>query len=614
MIAVYVFGLSTQILALSVLIGGLYYSLPDILLLIVMAAVLSFLLRYYRAQLSDMEVAGIPLGAYLFAGVASFFIFRLAPVHGRFGAVFWLEIGALCAASVSVFFVHSRRGMPDVVGKKAFLIAAGLALISFMNSSYSDLSNRYGVLEKWSSGLFWIFMSVNSVVVPRFFACAPLRPWIWRFFVSIVAVSSIIAATGVVRGVTVCYHYYKAIESFAEERYEEFGGYVNTMMEEGGRIGINEFVLGRVMKGMVGRALMARDLGALVFLGEVAARNELWPTAKLVYKQAGTVAPEDEGIRSGYHFALSATGYNVKAIESLLAVQGEGRLSAAGLANLIVLQARIRDLLAVRGNCRDLYYSTLDPLLFGAGQDIVYANRGDIFPDTLFPGIIGRISLYEVVRILEASGGRVFHPATEIGTTGLVAPVDIEVFSGGGNTWVRENIWVAGQAVSPNERGYNVAVVHPTSGRVLDVAVFDTWEKISEGMRLAEYLGRIEYGHIVVGTIRDEGTNGLVAKAKEEMSKLGVRHSPSYWGSHGFIGLKGAVGVRIVEAFGEEGHPLSIGVLGPDTVDLPVGNQDLLVEFLRKEARIASGGFAVYMSGLDSTDTVVVARRPVDRE
>ena len=76
MIAVYVFGLSTQILALSVLIGGLYYSLPDILLLIVMAAVLSFLLRYYRAQLSDMEVAGIPLGAYLFAGVASFFIFR----------------------------------------------------------------------------------------------------------------------------------------------------------------------------------------------------------------------------------------------------------------------------------------------------------------------------------------------------------------------------------------------------------------------------------------------------------------------------------------------------------------------------------------------------------
>ncbi len=81
---------------------------------------------------------------------------------------------------------------------------------------------------------------------------------------------------------------------------------------------------------------------------------------------------------------------------------------------------------------------------------------------------------------LEAHGAgqkTLYVPAgTEIGHTGTLAPIDIRILSAGLEAGDRGDIWIGRRQVSPQHRGYNVVVVDPHTGEVLDALYADTFD------------------------------------------------------------------------------------------------------------------------------------------
>ena len=145
-------------------------------------------------------------------------------------------------------------------------------------------------------------------------------------------------------------------------------------------------------------------------------------------------------------------------------------------------------------------------------------------------------------------------PAHLIGTTGVHSPVDLAVTSAGKLSGSTASLQVNGVEVSPNRRGYNVAVIDPRSGQVTDRDWFDTFLSRAESARLAGHIARIPPGFIVVAAIRDDGVGQLTDEAVQALRSLGGKLDPRarLFVSHLVIGVKGAPPGSAVEALGPE--------------------------------------------------------------
>jgi len=131
-----------------------------------------------------------------------------------------------------------------------------------------------------------------------------------------------------------------------------------------------------------------------------------------------------------------------------------------------------------------------------------------------------------------------------IGSTGVVSPVNIDVHS-----FDEAYISVFGAdgaevKASSGRRGYNVTVIHPRTGKVLETRGFDTAANPYEADALAAYLAGIPKGRIVaVATKGDAGAN-LTPAAVEALRNLGSRaQAPADLQgiAHALIGVQGAV-------------------------------------------------------------------------
>jgi hypothetical protein len=131
---------------------------------------------------------------------------------------------------------------------------------------------------------------------------------------------------------------------------------------------------------------------------------------------------------------------------------------------------------------------------------------------------------------------------SQIGKTGIEAPVDLIVQSAGlysGNLGI---ILVNGQVVSSQSRGYNIVVVNPRTGAVEASTAFDTHRWRRESRRMAEFIDRLEEGKIVILALKDEGALSLTAEAVEALKTVGAQEDLRgrlHW-SHAVIGIKGA--------------------------------------------------------------------------
>jgi hypothetical protein len=143
-----------------------------------------------------------------------------------------------------------------------------------------------------------------------------------------------------------------------------------------------------------------------------------------------------------------------------------------------------------------------------------------------------------------------------IGATGVQAPVAIEANSGGPADFAFIAVGEGDGAEdgSVHSPGYNVAVIHPGGGELLDRRGFDTTPGGSEAQAtaLADFIGETPEGWIVVVAMQGDGAALLSEKAVAALRSVGGQADPrgtSGW-SHSIIGVKGAVPGTAMEAAG----------------------------------------------------------------
>jgi hypothetical protein len=161
-----------------------------------------------------------------------------------------------------------------------------------------------------------------------------------------------------------------------------------------------------------------------------------------------------------------------------------------------------------------------------------------------------------------------------IGKTGGATPVDLHVASAGaslGDAAARASILVNGAEWAPNHRGYNLVAIQATTGDVLWSDVFDTHRSEVESQRLADALGRVPGGTIVVAAVRDEASQKLTDAAVAALRSIGGAGDirGRYRVSHLVVGVKAAGPGTAIERSGMEPVEVTLG-LPPDRVGVEI--------------------------------------------
>ncbi|NOZ30314.1 MAG: hypothetical protein GXP39_19980 [Chloroflexi bacterium] len=103
------------------------------------------------------------------------------------------------------------------------------------------------------------------------------------------------------------------------------------------------------------------------------------------------------------------------------------------------------------------------------------------------------------------------------------------------------HIYVNGVDRSPNRRGYNLALLDPTTAQVLGTASFDTHASAQASQAMADWLRSVPEGVWVLGAVKDEASLNLTEPAVQALREIGVitdLRGRFRW-SHAFIGARG---------------------------------------------------------------------------
>jgi hypothetical protein len=345
-------------------------------------------------------------------------------------------------------------------------------------------------------------------------------------------------------------------------------------------------------------------------LGLVAMRPQAWEVSSKAHQRLVWEDPGDHIAQVRLASAKFELGMRKQSLETLLKLAAEKDMGGENQLALGIAQAKMGQWDAATVSFRAVmdqvgWAGKIGPSAWENG--ILSLTLSELPSDALRVHI-ERMTPYEWGAYFRQLGWVVFFPEMEIGSTGVIAPVDIMSQSGGGGTWTEEGIFLIDQLVSLRKRGYNIAVIDPVSGKLDGKANFDTWENKDEGKRLDYFIRAIPRGRIVAGTINDEGSGGLTRGAKNALREVGARRLPIHWGSHAFIGVKGsAPGTALESVANRFSGRVLLGVSSNSLPDSVRGNREDLERFLRAAARSEAGSKAILLSGNGSESTITIA-------
>lgn len=148
-----------------------------------------------------------------------------------------------------------------------------------------------------------------------------------------------------------------------------------------------------------------------------------------------------------------------------------------------------------------------------------------------------------------------------IGGTGVVSPVNIEAHAFDEAYITLYGADGTSANASAGRRGYNVAVVDPRSGKLLDMQGFDTAANGYEADALATYLNGIAPGRIVVMASKGDAAMYINQAAVAAMQRLGSRVTAPEDVSgqaHALVGVQGARPGTAAEVIAPEDAYLSV--------------------------------------------------------
>ena len=155
-----------------------------------------------------------------------------------------------------------------------------------------------------------------------------------------------------------------------------------------------------------------------------------------------------------------------------------------------------------------------------------------------------------------------------LGRTNIRIPVNILARSAGEEVGDFGHIYLNGWNVSLEGTGYNMVAIDPGTGSILDRQTFNTFESEAASRALADWVGGLSDGTLVVAAVRDEASLHLTQAAVDALRSLGLEgdlRSGFRWG-HAAIGAKGLAlgdGQERVESLRPATVKLGLGVTRP---------------------------------------------------
>ncbi|MCO6450009.1 MAG: hypothetical protein J5I90_04400, partial [Caldilineales bacterium] len=160
------------------------------------------------------------------------------------------------------------------------------------------------------------------------------------------------------------------------------------------------------------------------------------------------------------------------------------------------------------------------------------------------PGDDGFPRHLEIVSDQSVDPSTIHLASRAIGSTGSESPANLVLRSAGKDTGDFGHIFVNGVDVSPNQRGYNLAAIDPSTGALIDAAIFDTHAPYLEGesAHLAAWVAAQPEGTIIAGVVRDAAALNLSDEAWQALQSLGVHNDirGQFRRAHAFVGVKDA--------------------------------------------------------------------------
>jgi len=184
----------------------------------------------------------------------------------------------------------------------------------------------------------------------------------------------------------------------------------------------------------------------------------------------------------------------------------------------------------------------------------------DLPVETLRPGL-NRFEL-RFSRLFPA--GKVMPEGSPLGSSNINVPANILVKSGGQEIGDFGHIYVNGRNVSPEEIGYNIVLLSPETGAVIDRRSFNTFASAEASQQLADWVTAVPTGTIAAVAVRDEASMHLSEPAVQALRSLGLQGDlrDRFRWSHAAIGAKGLAPGQALE---------DIQSIRPATVKLGLG-------------------------------------------
>ena len=164
-------------------------------------------------------------------------------------------------------------------------------------------------------------------------------------------------------------------------------------------------------------------------------------------------------------------------------------------------------------------------------------------------------------RLRVDAGNALGRETIPVGRTGIRSAARLQVSSAGVNVGDRASVMLSGIDVAPNTRGYNVVVIDPDTGDLVAAMAFDLIRPPGggEAERMANVLGGVPDGYMVVVAVRDDGSMGITASVENALRSLGAKKSPKLRHSYALIGIKGAEPGTAVEKLSKDSVVLELG-------------------------------------------------------
>lgn len=112
-------------------------------------------------------------------------------------------------------------------------------------------------------------------------------------------------------------------------------------------------------------------------------------------------------------------------------------------------------------------------------------------------------------------------------------------------------IEVNNRAVMQTHRGFNIAVLNPNNGAVLDIGHFDTYANAEQTNQMVSFIHNITPGRLVLAAVSDEGSSHLSEAAFQALETLGSSkiRNLGYRDMWAIIGRKGAAAGSVPEGW-----------------------------------------------------------------